>query len=463
LTQNIVEISRNSPPPEEKPSETPHPEIKQEKIDPKSTPERKPEAVQPEISPTTLPVSESKPETVQVPESKLEKLPVLESKPENLPVPVSEPEKLPVPESKPEKLPVPERELQKLPVPESKPEKLPLPESKSEKLPVPEIKSEPVQTPSPKLVHVQKIEPKSAPEPEIISEKFVMSEEPVFEDDPEMESEIITETIFANDPSMESEIIFSNDNGELRSENSEIPDLEDCPNGSDRGISPAETPEKFKKTSHLTTSKFDSGLSGNILEEMEKSEPKRIVKKLSELAAKKTEVSEAEKPTLPEESKKPEFSPLDAVPKPETKSTKPGAKIEEIFAKLDEKSKLEEKQKAAAAVANPSTSTQNVPTMNFEFNSEEFMETIESDPSLEEAASIMASMSKKTPTQKAPSDAILSKLIGKQITKLDDNAMLELQEMEEHLDESDIILESELSLPFDVEQEIVVESEVNYA
>lgn len=289
-------------------------------------------------------------------------------------------------------------------------------------------------------------------------------------------------------------IPFDEQNGDAKStDDDDIPDLEECP--LERGISPAadttekrlqSTPTKSDTPTPEEKSKVEpeqkpevlefvaTGDSGTVLHDDIES-PKRTVKKLSELAAKKTDLVEPPEPVDESQQQidtaKVESNPLDTVPKPETKSTKPGAKIEEIFAKLDEK-KLEEASKlkppSPKELPTPMiTSWESDDRLQFSTNKLDVKpKEVASTTVEQEAASIMTSMqqtsmAKKTTTaQKTPSDAILSKLIGKQISsKVDDNA---LQFDDEMVDESERIVGSDLALPFDsvVGPEMVVGSEV---
>ena len=269
-------------------------------------------------------------------------------------------------------------------------------------------------------------------------------------------------------------------NGDAKStDDDDIPDLEECP--PERGISPAadisdkriSTPTKTtpadtsddkiltQKEPEITHS-VATGDSGTAVMHTEpppsSPEPPKKIKKLSELAAKKSEPPKPPAEALPPPIPPPvESNPLDTVPKPETKSTKPGAKIEEIFAKLDEK-KLEEASKLKPS--SPKEVVKYAPDTEKHETNKILPKTKEVASVEEQAATIMTSMAKKTTTvQKTPSDAILSKLIGKQITKVDDNA---LQFDDEMVDESERITGSDLALPFDsvVGPEMVVGSEV---
>ena len=133
-----------------------------------------------------------------------------------------------------------------------------------------------------------------------------------------------------------------NGDQESSDDESSIPDLEDCPPV--RGLSPASTDSPTKSRSprsqRIRPNATKNGDSNGDALELENDQ---VVK------------------TEP-------INPLDMVPKVETTSTKPGARIEEIFAKLDEKRAEEAKKNPVKAEAkNTKTSPPKARDQKFQF------------------------------------------------------------------------------------------------
>ena len=187
-------------------------------------------------------------------------------------------------------------------------------------------------------------------------------------------------------------------------------------------------------------------LATEILVEEMKSEPiedeiipvAKPVKKLSELAAKKS-VPEPEKPVAVK-------NPLDALPEPKTKSEKPGAKIEEIFAKLEEEQKLKESKRQQNMTLSPKKS-----------------ENQEKPKEVAEMAAILSTMKKTQPPAKnvdSMSSAI-SKLIGKPAASTGSKTVENEDPSEpmfptDEIENSAEITGSDLQLPFSENEGIVV-------
>ena len=165
------------------------------------------------------------------------------------------------------------------------------------------------------------------------------------------------------------------------------------------------------------------------------------VKKLSELAAKKS-VPEPEKSEKPVPVK----NPLDALPEPKTKSEKPGAKIEEIFAKLEEEQKLKESKRQQNMTLSPKKS-----------------ENQEKPKEVAEMAAILSTMKKTQPPAKnvdSMSSAI-SKLIGKPAASTGSKTVENEDPSEpmfptDEIENSAEITGSDLQLPFSENEGIVV-------
>jgi len=172
---------------------------------------------------------------------------------------------------------------------------------------------------------------------------------------------------------------------ESTDDESSIPDLEDCPPV--RGLSPASTDSPAKSRSPRG----------------QRTRPAKNGETNSNGGAKEQQV----------DVKTESVNPLDMVPKVETTSTKPGARIEEIFAKLDEK-------RAEEAKKNPKSRTE--------------------------------TKSKNGPLKK-PSNNVLSKLIGKPISNYDTMSFPD--------DDDDINFFSDDEKDIAIGSEVVIDQEIN--
>ena len=233
-------------------------------------------------------------------------------------------------------------------------------------------------------------------------------------------------------------------NGDAKSIDSDIPDLEDCP--PERTMSPAGPPGSPGGPPETEVT-IEEAVTDFVVEDL-KSEPVdaeipvKPVKKLSELAAKKSEPPEEVQKT-PEKTVK---NPLDALPEPKTKSEKPGAKIEEIFAKLEEEQKLKESKRQQNITNSP--------------------KKIEEKPKeVAEMAAILSTMKKtQPPTKNVDSmSSAISKLIGKPAAgsgpKPVENDPSEPIFPENEIENSAEITGSDLQLPFSENEGIVVGQE----